>query len=421
MFRLIRIFCPILTLFAVYRVLRDGAFEDLPVEEVVPGDVIVIKKGELFCDMVLLKGNRLLIDESALTGESTPVVKTVLDTAARNVEYNGLRHKGNTIMAGTEVLELDEDEKCLGLVMKTGSFTGKGELLSEVLSYERHKLKFDDDVKLVLFILLIEMIVLVSLVFMFLNDDWVFSWFYGIYVVATVLPPLLPTCFVVSVGISADRLQKKNIACSNPEGILIAGKVNTAFFDKTGTLTKQGLDFLSVNATKSNEEWILIAMSVCHTLGTRSDGSLLGNHVDEVSFEFTGASLHLSESGQSQVNFHGRLFKVLKHFVFDCVRTTQSVIIEDDQGATFIFVKGSSDAIGGLCDPSSVPETFNRTVRESAKAGIYQLAIAMRPYDLDVAVAEASRDDIEKSLVFLGFVNFQNCEFFAVVFLLYLD
>lgn len=395
----------------LYRVLRDGNFQDLPVEEVVPGDVVVIKKGELFCDMVLLKGNRVLIDESALTGESTPVVKTALDAAGGKIVYDALRHKGNTIFAGTEVLELDENEKSLGLIMKTGSFTGKGELLSEVLSYERHKHKFDDDVKLVLFILLMEMIVLVSLVFLFLNDDWVFSWFYGIYVVATVLPPLLPTCFVVSVGISADRLQKKNIACSNPEGILIAGKVNIAFFDKTGTLTKQGLDFLSVNATKSNEESILVAMAVCHTLGTRSDGSILGNHVDEVSFEFSGASLHMSENGQPQVNFHGKLFKVLKHFVFDCVRTTQSVIVEDDQGSKFIFVKGSSDAIGKLCDPNTIPETFNRTVRESAKSGIYQLAVAMRPYDLNVAVPEASRDDIEKSLNFIGFVNFQNCEY----------
>jgi magnesium-transporting ATPase (P-type) len=160
-------------------VLRDGAFQEVSVKEVVPGDVVVLKKGEVFCDMVLLKGSRLLMDESALTGESTPVVKTALDAAGRDVAYDRMKHRGNTIMAGTYVLELDEDEKCLGLIMTTGSFTGKGELLSEVLSYERHKFKFDDDVKIVTFILLIEMIIMVSLVFMFLNDDWVFSWFYG--------------------------------------------------------------------------------------------------------------------------------------------------------------------------------------------------------------------------------------------------
>lgn len=50
----------------------------------------------------------------------------------------------------------------------------------------------------------------------------------------TVIPPLLPTVFVVSVGISADRLRKNRITCTYPEGILVAGKVNMAFFDKTG-------------------------------------------------------------------------------------------------------------------------------------------------------------------------------------------
>ena len=48
----------------------------------------------------------------------------------------------------------------------------------------------------------------------------------GVFVVGTILPPLLPTVFVVSVGISAKRLQAKRISCTNPEGILVAGKVS---------------------------------------------------------------------------------------------------------------------------------------------------------------------------------------------------
>jgi magnesium-transporting ATPase (P-type) len=165
--------------FSKYRVLRDGNYSTIPIKEVVPGDVVVVKKGPVYCDMVIVQGDRILMDESALTGESTPVVKTALDAAVRDVIYNPKQHKTNSILAGTEIIELDEGEKILGLVMSTGSFTGKGELLSEVLSYKRQKFKFDDDVKLVLFILMVEAIFLVSLVFVFLNDDWVFSWFYG--------------------------------------------------------------------------------------------------------------------------------------------------------------------------------------------------------------------------------------------------
>ena len=154
-------------------------YQTVPVEDVVPGDVVVLKQGVVFCDMVILQGENILLDESALTGESTPVVKTALNAIARDVVYSAKVHKTNSILAGTDIIEIDEEEKNLGLVMTTGSFTGKGELLSEVLSYERHKFKFDDEVKLVLLILLMEAVVLVSLVFIFLADDWVYSWFYG--------------------------------------------------------------------------------------------------------------------------------------------------------------------------------------------------------------------------------------------------
>jgi magnesium-transporting ATPase (P-type) len=227
-------------------------------------------------------------------------------------------------------------------------------------------------------------------------------------VLATVIPPLLPTVFVVSVGISANRLQQKRIACTNPEVILVAGKVDAAFFDKTGTLTKQGLDFLSVDASSSSEELIFLAMAVCHTLGTASDGGLVGNQVDKISFESTGATLHQTKGAPTRVSFRGKGYKVLKHFEFDCHRTTQSVIIEDDQGMQRIFVKGSSESIERICDSSSIPESFEQAVRQSAKSGTYQIAIASRPFDFGVSVADVTRDDIEASLVFAGFVSFQN-------------
>jgi hypothetical protein len=88
-------------------------------------------------------------------------------------------------------MELDDDGKTLGLVLTTGSFTMKGEFLSEVLSYKRHRFKFGDDVTLVLFILMFEGILFVSLVFKFLDDDWVYSWVYGRFP-WNLLVPLLP-------------------------------------------------------------------------------------------------------------------------------------------------------------------------------------------------------------------------------------
>lgn len=101
---------------------------------------------------------------------------------------------------------------------------------------------------------------------------------------------LLPTVFVVSVGVSERRLEKSNVTCVNPESILVAGKVKIAFFDKTGTLTKQGLEF---NSIRSIDDWdsgdhqipkdsIEAAMSLCHSLTISQNGELVGNSVDKV-------------------------------------------------------------------------------------------------------------------------------------------
>jgi magnesium-transporting ATPase (P-type) len=161
------------------RLIRDGSSVEVPIEDIVPGDVVVLKPGVVYCDMVVLKGYRVLVDESALTGESTPVLKAEFDRSMRYQTYIPPHHKMCTVSAGTEILEIDDNENALGLVMATGSFTAKGELLTDVLSYQRHKFQFDDEVKTVICILALEAVFMIALVFYFLNDDWVYSWFYG--------------------------------------------------------------------------------------------------------------------------------------------------------------------------------------------------------------------------------------------------
>jgi cation-transporting ATPase 13A3/4/5 len=84
------------------------------------------------------------------------------------------------------------------------------------------------------------------------------------------------------------------------------------------------------------------------------------------------------------------------------------VIVEGEDGTKLIFVKGSPEAIRALCRESTVPNTFDERVRKSAKSGVYQIAIAFKDFDFQGSIAEVSRDDVEKSLTFGGFINFQN-------------
>jgi cation-transporting ATPase 13A3/4/5 len=149
--------------------LRDGDFVEISQAEIVPGDVIAVKPGVTYCDMVLVSSAGLLVDESALTGESTPVQKRAIDPMDSEEEYSKIVHKKHTILAGTTVLE-SELENDFAIVTTTGSYTTRGELLRSIFSYQRHQFKFDAEVRFVILILFFYAIFGFAMVIYFIQD-----------------------------------------------------------------------------------------------------------------------------------------------------------------------------------------------------------------------------------------------------------
>jgi predicted P-type ATPase len=234
---------------------------------------------------------------------------------------------------------------------------------------------------------------------------------------SAILPPLLPTVFTVSVGISDNRLAKKRIACSNSEDILIAGKVTKAFFDKTGTLTRQGLDFVSAqcrtswNATKGTQpsEELALGMACCHNLTRSRNGELIGNPVDRTMFKASGAEmLEILGNIQRIQDYNGNSIDVLKRFDFDHHRMTQSVIVKLSSGELLAFVKGSGESLQGVCRGDTLPADYSDAVRNSAKSGTYQIAMGMKSLPKDADLNLITRDQIERELEFIGVINFMN-------------
>ena len=129
--------------------------------------------------MAILQAKHILVDESALTGEVHPVAKIPLDPATSHLIYDPKTNKSSTISAGTTILECGEGEGTAGdlaIVTQTGSFTAKGELLCDVLSYQRHKFKFDTEVKLILAILAVEAAIMLVIVMSVMEDNWQYRW-----------------------------------------------------------------------------------------------------------------------------------------------------------------------------------------------------------------------------------------------------
>ncbi|XP_069775027.1 polyamine-transporting ATPase 13A2 isoform X4 [Narcine bancroftii] len=114
---------------------ESGEEEVISSQDLVPGDCIVIPEDGILvpCDVALLNGE-CMVNESMLTGESVPVMKTPLPI--QNVIYSTEEHKRHTLFCGTQVLQsksYSTDQQVLAVVVKTGFCTSKGELISSIL------------------------------------------------------------------------------------------------------------------------------------------------------------------------------------------------------------------------------------------------------------------------------------------------
>lgn len=399
-------------------VFRNGTTIRIDQTLLVPGDVVMLAPGKVFCDMLLVKGH-VVVDESALTGEATPQVKSPIDPNS-NAMYDPILYKRQTLSAGTRIADC---ERAVALVTKTGSYTSQGELLRELIVLRRHKVQFEQEMPL-----LVAGIVAISCFYFFYGflateSSNIFTrWTYGMTVFSTSFPAILPLAFSVPTGISFRRLRNKRIACAISDAIPIAGQVNAVFFDKTGTLTKQGLDFVAGRSAESWElgQWLSdklqMAMAVCHTLtlantsgDKNGEAELVGNPVDQAMFIASDAELS-SASGSSAVikDTNMNVLKVVRRFDFDHNRMSQSVIVRLPNGTHVVFVKGSSESIIRMCDPETVPTGFRQQTERGSSQGKYQIVVGWKELTTEKSISSISRDEVEKELQFVGVLDFSN-------------
>ncbi|CAB9500019.1 Probable cation-transporting ATPase 13A4 [Seminavis robusta] len=401
-------------------VLRDEEFVELHQSALVPGDVIQLKPGMIHCDMILLAGE-VIVNESALTGEATPHSKLPADMLSPET-YDPAIHKRQTLSAGTKILE---GHHAIALVTQTASFTRKGELLREVIAFRRHQVQYELDLPYAVLLLVGFSCLMWLLVFFKASDVHVVSWVLGLCAVSNSLPPLLPVSFTLPVGYSFERLGKKQVVCSNSDGILIAGEVKSVFFDKTGTLTRQGLSYTDCRSSEQSKfvhfvsPTVSTAMASCHTLVMSSrDGTLIGNPIDKAMFSASGAEMFLEEGtsnkAQNQtvtiIQKDGRPVEVLRRFDFDHYLMTQSVIIRLADGSLMALAKGSGEAIRDKCRVETLPDDYEESLEDFARIGMYQIAVAFKKLPtMDPAnLLLMTREQIEEDMTLAGILCFTN-------------
>lgn len=234
---------------------RNGKFQIISSTQLVPGDIVQLNIGTLPCDLTLLQGGAVM-NESMLTGESVPVIKTSLalhhssDHAHDAVAVAGAAApSSSTLLGATQVLQLKPSqpgESVLALVIRTGFSTNKGSLILSILYPQPSTFKFARQSYFFTGVLGI-----VALMGFFV------SWYLlslqnvttrtivirGLDLVTIIIPPCLPLALTVSTSFALVWLRKENIFCISPSRINLAGKIRVMCFDKTGTLTEDSLKF----------------------------------------------------------------------------------------------------------------------------------------------------------------------------------
>ena len=217
-------------------VIRGGSQQRVPARDLVPGDIIVVTEGErISADAVFRKGDVLTVDESALTGESVPVIKQPGPWHA-NESDNDHAETTNALFAGTMLLA----GQGLAQVTQTGPRTRIG-AIGSALSGDMERTPLQETTgRLVLLLSVIAVLfcLLVAAAYGLVRGDWVAGGLAGLTVAIALLPEEFPMVLAVFLAIGSWRLASHQVLVRRAAVVETLGAVTMLCVDKTGTLTE---------------------------------------------------------------------------------------------------------------------------------------------------------------------------------------
>jgi Mg2+-importing ATPase len=371
-------------------VLRDGQWQEHPVSDLVPGDLVRLSAGDLVpADGWVLSAKDFFVNQSVLTGESWPVEKRV-DLPEHLDDLQDATHAvfmGSSVVSGMAEVVL----------VRTGALTAMGEVAGSLnqapqpTSFESGMRRFGMLILRLTFLLVLFVLLINGLMGRPLLESFLFA----VALAVGLTPELLPMVVSVTLSRGAMRMAQQAIVVKRPSAIQDLGSMDVLCTDKTGTLT---------------EARIRMERHV-DPLGQDSERSLelawLNSHFE------SGLRSPLDEAILQHRTFDARVWTKIDEVPFDFERRRVSVLLERG-GERELVVKGAPDDILQLCTAyetgtatQPLDEAALAQVRATCHAleddGFRVLAIAWRrvPPEHDHAVVND-----ESELVLVGFAAF---------------
>jgi Mg2+-importing ATPase len=368
-------------------VLRNGASEEIPVEEIVPGDIVVLNAGNVIPgDCLLLDSKDLFVDEATLTGETYPVEKAagVLPTETP------LSQRTNSLFMGTHVIS----GSAKALVVHTGKETEFGKV-SERLKLRPPETEFERGVRQFGYLLMEVTLVLVISIFainVYFTRPVLESFLFAMALAVGLTPQLLPAIISINLAHGAKRMATLKVIVKRLASIENFGSMSVLCSDKTGTLT----------------EGVVQLHSALDVHGKESEKVLLYAYLN--AFYETGFANPIDEAIRTHHPFDVSLYQKLDEVPYDFIRKRLSILVSKGE-QNLMVTKGAFQNVLAVCssaeisegtiaDIAAVQEQIQQRFEEISHKGFRTLGIAYR----DVGSATLITKDNEVTMTFLGFL-----------------
>ncbi len=370
---------------------RDGTVRSLPVEQLVPGDVVELRAGDLVpADGVLIEGRNAHVNEALMTGEPYPVEKRAGDCEATEPA-----DAFNALFAGTSVV----NGEATMLVVATGQATRFGGIAAALAgaeppgAFELGLRRFG----LLILRLTVFLVLFVLLVNIAFGRPVLEAFLFAVALAVGLTPELLPMVVTVTLSRGALRMAQKRVVVKRLAAIHDLGAMDVLCTDKTGTLTEANITLVShpgFDGADSEQVLTLAAVNATFGAGIRSP-------LDQAIVQHCAGR-----------DLQG--WRKLDEIPFDFERRCVSVLAEHD-GKRLLIIKGAPEAVlarasrVALADSQSqaldaaARAKLDRQQNEQATLGYRLLAIAFKEMPADV---RELRDEDEADLTVAGFCVF---------------
>jgi Mg2+-importing ATPase len=368
-------------------VVRNGDSKEVPTEEVVPGDIVIIEAGDAIPgDCLLLASKDLFVDEAALTGETYPVEKSIGTLPPETP----LSRRTNSLFMGTHVVS----GSARAVVIRTGKETEFGKV-SERLKLRPPETEFERGVRRFGYLLMEITLVLVIAIFainVYFARPVLDSFLFALALAVGLTPTLLPAIISINLAHGAKRMALNKVIVKRLASIENFGSMNVLCSDKTGTLT----------------EGVVKLHSALNVDGHESEKVLLYAFLNS-SYE-TGFMNPIDEAIRKYRKFDLSGYQKLDEVPYDFIRKRLSILISKGD-APLMVMKGALSNVLAVCssaeiaegrivDIVTVKERVQQHFEEFSRKGFRTLGVAYKDVVCDTVIAK----EHETAMTFLGFL-----------------